>query len=609
MIAEAFRRSVPFLIHNGSSDEQPRIMLDRALLAMSDNLEPHFAAKVVASLNLSSIAAILPERVCAELIGEQYQVCLEHIYSHPLWAAFRAGEGKDAMLAYLLETRHYLHAAASRMAPGVAAGWRDGPLLRLLAKHVVEEADHAKFFDESLSAIGCTPELIGALRPSPISLEWICLMRSLSARGPLIAAVCSGLMESSAADHANVEGWHQMIVKNDLLPKPAVDAIYQHVSTDIELGHGQNWVEALELQAPLTSDELRDCLNSVCAVSEMIYRWLSHLLDGVSGSLVQYVSSVEMPAAVGQSTIDPIFDGTPVWPAEITHSLCHGSELSDGARTVLGLAYHLPCGAQVVDGPVGEAAKSFQDAFACETNSLGSVEDVQALLKSWLRTIDGHRLWSELVDSSSPSLISGWVLENYFYFSSAARHVSAAVASCPDPLIRTELVLHLQEETDHADLLKEGLADGSELASIVTVDLCRPLPTTLAFIGYLRETASLDWKAYCLALAYIQLSLRPQDEKYQSFFESLDAHTPEAGRVWRGILAHDLADKALGHSTDSLKLLTLLYERHSLEMPTIKRAATLASLSWSFLDGIRCHYRNGPMSLFQRLGWSSRGLA
>jgi pyrroloquinoline quinone (PQQ) biosynthesis protein C len=609
MIAETFRRSVPFLIHTGVSDEQPRIMLDRALLKMSDNLEPRFAAKLVASLNLSSVAAILPEKVCAELIGEQYQVCLEYIYSHPLWSAFRSGEGKDAILAYLLETRHYLHAAASRMAPGVASGWRDGPLLRLLAKHVVEEADHAKFFDESLSAIGCAPELIGALRPSPISLEWICLMRSLSARGPLIAAVCSGLMESSAADHANVEGWHQMIVQNDLLPKPAVDAIYQHVSTDIELGHGQNWVEALELQAPLTSDELRDCLNSVCAVSEMIYRWLSHLLDGVSGSLVRYISSVEVPAPVEQSSIDPIFDGTPMWPAEITHSVCHGSELNDGARTVLALAYHLPSGVQVGDGPVGQASQSLRNAFACETNSLDSVEDVQALLKAWLRTIDGHRLWSELVDSPNPSLIYGWVLENYFYFSSAARHVSAAVASCPDPIIRAELVLHLEEESDHADLLKEGLADGSEWASIIAVDLCRPLPTTLAFIGYLREIASLDWKAYCLALAYIQLSLCPQDEKYQSFFGSLDARTPEASRIWRGILAHDLADKALGHNTDSQKLLTLLYQRHSLEIPTIKRAATLASLSWSFLDGIRCHYRTGPMSLFQRLGWSSRGLA
>jgi len=584
-------------------------MLDRALLKTSDKLDPRFAAKVVDSLNLSSVAEILPEQVCAQLIEEQYEVCLEHIYSHPLWTAFRAGERRDAVLAYLLETRHYLHAAGSRMAPGVASGWRDGPLLRLLASHVVEEADHAKFFEESLSAVGCSPELIGALRPSPITLEWICLMRSLAARDPLIAGVCSGLMESSAADHANVEGWHHMLVQNGLLAKPAVDAIYQHVETDIELGHGQNWVEALKLTAPLTSEQLRDCLNSVCAVSEMIYRWLSHLLDGVSGSLVRYISSVEMPASIEQSNIDPIFDGTPIWPAEITHSVCHGSELAEGARTVLGLAYHLPSGARVVDGAVGQKSKSLQDAFACETNSLGSIEDLQALLKAWLRTIDGHRLWSELLDSPSPSLIYGWVLENYFYFSSAARHVSAAVASCPDARIRTELVLHLEEESDHADLLKEGLADGSEWASVIPVDICRPLPTTLAFIGYLRELASLDWKAYCVALVYIQLSLSPQDEKYKLFFESLRTRTPEASRIWRGLLAHDLADQALGHNTDSQKLLTLLFERHSLEIPSIKRAATLASLGWSFLDGIRCHYRNGPMSLFQRLGWSSRGLA
>lgn len=612
MIAQTLNRSVPFLLHAKFSDGQPRIMIDRAIVKTSDKLDAHFTAKVVESLNLSSIADIsetLPYQVCARLIEEQYQVCLDHIYSHPLWAAFRAGERRDAVLAYLLETRHYLHAAASRMAPGVASGWRDGALLRLLASHVVEEADHAKFFEESLSAVGCTPELISASRPSPITLEWICLMRSLAARDPLIAAVCSGLMESSAADHANVEGWHHMLVKNGLLPKPAVDAIYQHVNTDIELGHGHNWVEALELTAPLTSEQLRDCLNSVCAVAEMIYRWLTHLLDGVSGSLVGYISSVEMPASVKESNIDPIFDGTPVWPAEITHSVCHGAELAEGARTALALAYHLPSEARVVNGAVGQASKSLQDAFACETNSLGSVEDVQSLLKNWLRTIDGHRLWSELLDSPNPSLVHGWVLENYFYFSSAARHVSAAVASCPDPRIRAELVLHLEEETDHADLLKEGLADGSKWTSVVPLDLCRPLPTTLAFIGYLRELASLDWKAYCLALVYIQLSLAPQDDKYKRFFESLRSSIPEASRMWGGLLAHDLADLALGHNTDSQKLLTLLYQRHSMEISSIKRAATLASLGWSFLDGIRCHYRNGSMSVFQRLGWSSRGLA
>lgn len=609
MIAQAFKRSVPFLLNTGFSDGQPRIMLDQALIKTSDKLDPRFAAKVVDSLNLSSIAEILPERVCAQLIDEQYQVCLDHIYSHPVWTAFRAGERRDAVLAFLLETRHYLHAAGSRMAPGVASGWRDGPLLRLLASHVVEEADHAKFYDESLSELGCAPGLIAALRPSPITLEWICLMRSLAARDPLIAGVCSGLMESSAADHANVEGWHHMLVKNGLLSEPAVNAIYKHVETDIDLGHGQNWVETLKLTAPLTSEQLRDCLNSVCTVSEMIYRWLSHLLDGVSGPLVGYISSVKMPAPAEQSNIDPIFDATPVWPAEITHSVCHGSELTEGARTVLALAYHLPSGAQVENGAVGQASKSLQDSFACETKSLGSIEDLHALLKGWLRTIDGHRLWSELLDSPSPSLIYGWVLENYFYFSSAARHVSAAVAACPDARIRAELVLHLEEETDHADLLKEGLADGSEWASVIPPDICRPLPTTLAFIGYLRELASSDWKAYCVALVYIQLSLAPQDEKYESFFESLKTRIPEASRIWRGLMAHDLADQALGHNTDSQKLLTLLYERHSLEIPTIKRAATLASLAWSFLDGIRCHYRNGPMSLFQRLGWSSRGLA
>jgi pyrroloquinoline quinone (PQQ) biosynthesis protein C len=606
MPESALRRTVPFLGDHATFDGKPRIMIDYVTLKTTSSPDPRLVAKIISNLDLAAIGAILPEEVCSKLIEEQYGVCLEYIYSHPVWEALRAREGQNEILAYLLETRHYLHSASSRMAPGVAAGWRDGGLLRLLARHVVEEADHARFFDQALNAISWELEQISLVRPSPISLEWIFLMRTLSSRDPLIAAICSGLMETSAADHLVVEDWHRMLLRRNLLPAAAVDAIFEHVSTDVELGHGQNWREALKMEAPLTSDKLRDCLNSACAAAEMIHRWLTHLQCGLSSTLVPLVPSLAIRAADVRTEVDPIFDGTPVWPAEILHCVSHGSELSKGTGAVLALAYYVGEKAKIGDTDIERRSELLRQRLLSKSAPITSAADMAGVLKTWLCAIDGHRLWSEMAEFSAPALLYGWVLENYFYFSSACRHVCAAIASCPDPLIRSELLTHLSEEADHADLLRSGL---ESVDAAVPIDLCRPLPTTLAFLGYLREIASLDWKAYCLALVYIQLSLSPNDDRYKLFFETLNASAPKMKLLLQGMLAHDELDNNLGHNSDSLRLLSLLFQRHSIDQSSIKRAAVLADLSWSFLDGIRCHYTNGPISIFQRLGWSSRNLA
>ena len=600
------RRTVPFLVDNGDANSAPKAMIDQAILTTPNSPDPKLVGKLISHLDLSTIGALFPEEICAKLILEQYEVCLEHIYSHSIWSAFRQGESQNDVLAYLLETRHYLHAAASRMAPGVAASWRDGELARLLAKHVLEEADHARFFDESLEAFGCAPAVLPLLRPSPITLEWIYLMRSLSARDPLIAAVCSGLMEMSAADHSTVLEWHRMLLQHNLLPKAAIDAILQHVNTDIELGHGNNWEHALRLEAPLTAEKLRDCLNSVSAISEIIYRWLTHLRYGLSATAVRLATTLEVASARRQPEIDPIFDGTPVWPAEVMHTVSYGSTLSEGSRSVVSLAYYIGDRLEIGDSIVGQESALFCQRLASPVKSIESLEDLRSLLGTWLRIIDGHRLWSAMIDAPCRALIYGWVLENYFYFFSACRHISAALASCPDPLIRDHLLIHLREEADHADLLRASLCS---MPGPVSIDLCRPLPTTLAFIGYLREIASLDWRAYCLALVYIQLSLSPKDSRRDSFFESIVTHAPELNPLLHGLRVHDEIDADLGHSASAGNLLSLVFGRHLIDLSTIKRAAVLTSLSWSFLDGIRCHYLKGDISIFQRLGWSARNVA
>jgi pyrroloquinoline quinone (PQQ) biosynthesis protein C len=57
------------------------------------------------------------------------------------------------------------------------------------------------------------------------------------------------------------------------------------------------------------------------------------------------------------------------------------------------------------------------------------------------------------------TLVYGWLLQNYHYISAIAQHVCGAIAACPDPVIRGELVHHLEEELGHGELLslEQGL--------------------------------------------------------------------------------------------------------------------------------------------------------
>src|SRR5262249_41387627 len=150
-------------------------------------------------------------------------------------------------------------------------------LVRLQAHHVVEEADHEVYFENGLAALGISRALIRQARPSPVTVEWIHLMRTVAAYGPLAAALCSGLLEYTARDQQAVAGWHDLLRERGLLPADAVDAIFEHVQTDLGLGHGSNWRNAIRAARVVPAAELADWLNAVTLVAEMIVRWLDTL--------------------------------------------------------------------------------------------------------------------------------------------------------------------------------------------------------------------------------------------------------------------------------------------------------------------------------------------
>jgi hypothetical protein len=427
-------------------------------------------------------------------------------------------------------------------------------------------------------------------------------MRAVAARGPLISAVCSGLLEFSAMDKPLVLDWHRMIVANGLLPSPAATAIRKHVELDMELGHGANWRDVLHHESPLTSRQLRDCLNSVSTVAEMLVRWCAMLRRGLSGDIVSALSEVEIDRrAAAAVKLDPIFNGVPVWPAQILHQVCYGADSLAGTRTILALAYFLDGRMQSSDSQICQLTRRVLDTADARSEAKRP-EDVKALLISWLRSIDGHSLWDEMVEHPSVPLIYGWLLENYFYLGAASGHVSAAISSCPDPVIRRVLVKHLEEERDHARVLRVGL---DAVRVPISPDRSRPLATTVGFLGFLREVGAQDWKAYCLALTFLQATLTPGKPRHTEFYRRIISQCPAAQPLILAMQRHDSIDEEMGHHGDADELLSLLCSRHSIEQPTIARASVLPQLAWSFLDGIRAHYRNGEPSLAQRIAWSA----
>jgi pyrroloquinoline quinone (PQQ) biosynthesis protein C len=586
---------------SSSGNGLPVFALDFVRLETDTSPGAPLLARVDQTVDLKAIAPIIDAEFALEIVEEQYDACLDFMYSHPMWERIRTGAGLRELLGYVLESRHYLHAAASRMAPGVAAGWPTLGTTHALAEHAVEEADHAIFFENGLELLGCDGNAVRAARPAPATLEWIQLMRGLASRGPLVAGLCSGLMESSGADKNSIRGWHERVVELGLLSQDVVDAFYEHIKLDMELGHGANWREVIEHEAPLAPAHLAQALNAVCTVAEMLYRWFEMLRRGLVADVVALTSQLTASLPGGSlGTSDFAFAGSPVWSAEVLHKLTYGADEPEGARAAIALAYHFDDrvkGAELGSDLTDRSAELLRAAASARPEAGAEPEQVAS---EWRCAIEGHRLWSAMTDKPTFALVYGWLLENYHYLVVSPRHVAAAVAACPDRVLRDLLVEHLADEAEHGEILLNGL---TSVEHPVAPDRCRPLPTTVAFIAYLKELGALDWKAYCVALGFLQFTLTGSDTRPGRFYEAVVAGCPRAQPLVNAMSEHDRVDQAEGHGEKMRQLLSALQERHEITEETFARAAVLPQLAWSFLDGIRTHYGQGEAAIAQRIGW------
>lgn len=609
--ARAINRSVAFVAESAESAE-PVLLLDRFEIPLDALVsDPVLEEKVLTSLSLAFLGDCVRPDELTQLLEEQFATAAELVYGHPIWKRIREGSTRD-LHAYLLETRHYLAAAAARMSPSVHRSIGLPPLTLLLSRHLLEEWDHARFFEEALAALGCAQPLVEACRPMPATLEWIHATRTIAYEDDLGAAVCSGFMEYSSVEAGAVSGWHEMLVSSGLLSAEANAAIYAHVETDLHFGHADNWARAIALAGPITTTRACKLLNNVATLAEAIYRWLTSLQRGVAGDLVRGLQVFTELGVLDRRDSDgtigevDIYRGLPVWPASL---LTHVNESGRGSASDVVCALTYALGAELLadpehDHPLPDAVRN----LAVRLVGDGSPEDLndahalEQLATSWLRSVDGHPLWDVMSGAHNEYLVAGYVLENFHYLASASSHISAGIASCTDAAVRRHLIDHLDDELEHRDLLSQRLR---ESGYVTDPDAMRPLSSTVAYVGFLENLAHQDWRAYLLVSTYLQKSLSEirGSHRHSGFYQSVSDMSPTSGRLLHILREHDDIDEGLGHDDRPGARLAAMLECDRVSNATVQLAAIGPALAWGFLDGILQHYSQGPGALHQRNGW------
>lgn len=604
------KRTVPFISESLFETGKPSFLIDNLEVLDSDISHSRLVGKLHDSLKISK-KYYITSRDSILLVTAQYDTCLEYMFSHRFWRLLRETENKTLALGFLIETMHYLAAAPHRMANGIDIHYDcNDALTNLISKHTLEEHNHNIFFEMALKEYGCDSKILSFSRPLPTTFEWIYLMRFLSKIDPLCAILSSGLLEYTAEDQGTIKNWHTMLVDRNILNRASVNAIYEHVKLDYRLQHNSNWKNALKSLKFIECKRLCVCLNSIATIAEMYVRWLDSIVNGLSGDFVNVLSKLNFKLErkdIG-SDVDYTFVSLPVFSSKIYDLVTHGGNISKKLKEVVSTSFCLSGIALENPKNVECSDRNFIDLILNTTKKTSKHKHfdttrkkfIELVNESWLLAINGHKLWEALRENPSYSLVFGWIYENYYYISSIAQHVGPAIASCSDSLIRDELVKHLDAEIDHGSMLRKPLLK-NEYG--INIDHLRPLPTTLAFVGGLAQLASSNWKAYCLAMYYLQCTIKNPNRTFRDFYKTVADKLPNAIGLLDAIEEHDITDISLHHEDDLDFLLKILFKRMKITHDDVLIASTVAQLSWSFLDGIQTHYRNGDISVIQRLGW------
>ena len=156
-----------------------------------------------------------------------------------------------------------------------------------------------------------------------------------------MAALCSGLLESTAVDRDTVRAWHDHLGACGLLPPAAAAQIRAHVDEDEALGHGVLWRKVLKDLGTVSASDLAFALNGVTLIAEAIDRWLDLLRGGAPALGLALIDGLEItPPEEDAAVVDNIFSGDPVPHAKIVQAMSD-RDMGHGTRAICTATYQI----------------------------------------------------------------------------------------------------------------------------------------------------------------------------------------------------------------------------------------------------------------------------
>jgi pyrroloquinoline quinone (PQQ) biosynthesis protein C len=198
----------------------------------------------------------------------------ERLFSHPLWQDLGSGQATQAQfVGWLLESYHFIEGVNDRLALAVAE-CHDLRVRAIFAHHYTEEYDHAKFFIESLKALGLDEATIFSARPLPSTLAILNFMRQCARRDPLQYAVCSGFLESTGTDRIRARTFYASLSEHYSADKTQViDPLVDHVGLDEEYGHNNLLESIVEILGDVPTKRASEALEAGAMLVETLELW------------------------------------------------------------------------------------------------------------------------------------------------------------------------------------------------------------------------------------------------------------------------------------------------------------------------------------------------
>ena len=169
------------------------------------------------------------------------------------------------------------------------------------------------------------------------------------------------------------------------------------------------------------------------------------------------------------------------------------------------------------------------------------------LYPKWKEELFSTPFWEKLMSGkANRTELVGWLLENYHFIEGATVRLSMVVSTCRNERIREHFAQHFIEEYDHHKFFMRSLNILGISKEMVKAH--RPLPSTLAILGHMRECGKRDAISYATCSAFLEST--GEDRKDAStFYDLLDQYYDQEGPGFtKPMRAHSTLDEDYGHN-------------------------------------------------------------